>query len=85
MTYAAVAVAALALLVAALEGVLLWLSFVGREKDRRGHDRRVDDLLNRLAHASKNPWLPAPADEQPLEEGPPARVLDLVDADQELP
>lgn len=82
MTYAAVGLAFLASFVAALEAVLLWLSFLGRERDRRAHDRRVDGLLNRLAHKEKHPWVPAPAEE--LEEGPPpAPVLDLIDPDQE--
>lgn len=31
---------------------------------QRTHDRRIDELLNRLAHAERHPWVPPPVDEQ---------------------
>lgn len=31
---------------------------------QRTHDRRVDVLLDRLAHAKGQPWGPAPVDEE---------------------
>jgi hypothetical protein len=38
----------------------------------REHSRRQDLLLNQLFHAVKNPWMPAPANDEPVEEERPA-------------
>jgi len=50
---------ALAALLVALVSVYASLSVI--RAISRAHDRRVDVLLDRLAHASHNPWTPAPA------------------------
>lgn len=64
---------------------LLWRAGRAIERDRRIHDRRVDDLLNRLAHATRHPWVPAPVEDdyRPEQAGPKPRVLELIDPDQE--
>lgn len=55
MTYVALAsVATVALTVLAFTGLLL--------KQERRHSRRVDNLLDRLAHAHGKTWTPPPAD-----------------------
>lgn len=68
MTWAVVAEAVT--LVVAL--ALLHLAHRERRSAQRLHDRRVDTLLDRLAHAEGRPWMPAP-----VEDGQPEEQADV--------
>lgn len=74
---------ALALLTVSVIGLLVLSTQLVRtiRSMQRTHDRRVDDLLNRLAHAKGREWVPPPADEEPAVAN--GRELVLVDPDQE--